>query len=211
MDSYLTTLYEIVTRGRNTNSYKFALWRALARLASDTDAKRPVITKQALSPLFLEYYWHLEITYHIRQGIDPDKDPIVMVLIRQLANSGIIRPGERLGDFKNRMPRQYSKLVDTVSRAAFDDVIPRFHIIHGAQISAKLFTFSGQIGKVGNEIELTNAGRQFLIQYRKLIDYVAIAGWVRFTERFTSAPRLYDKISGVKVKKTQSRDGGTCW
>ena len=75
MHSYLTTLYEIVTRGLNTNSYKFALWRALARLASDTDPKRPVISKDTLATLFLEYYWDLEISYHLRQGTDPDKDP----------------------------------------------------------------------------------------------------------------------------------------
>ena len=33
MDHYITALHEIVTRGLNTNSYKFALWRALASLA----------------------------------------------------------------------------------------------------------------------------------------------------------------------------------
>ena len=31
MDRYVSALYEIVTKGRNTNSYKFALWRALAK------------------------------------------------------------------------------------------------------------------------------------------------------------------------------------
>jgi len=34
MDRHVSTLHEIVTRGLNTNSYKFALWRALANLAS---------------------------------------------------------------------------------------------------------------------------------------------------------------------------------
>ena len=79
MDRYIAVLYEIVTRGRNTNSYKFALWRALANLAPSTDERSPKISKHDLSPLFLEYYWPLEVKYHIRQGIDPDKDPIVMV------------------------------------------------------------------------------------------------------------------------------------
>ena len=37
MDPYIAVLHEIVTRGLNTNSYKFALWRALASLAPTTD------------------------------------------------------------------------------------------------------------------------------------------------------------------------------
>ena len=62
MDRYISTLHEIVTRGLNTNSYKFALWRALANLASS----RSQISKADLSPLFLEYYWPLEVKYHLQ-------------------------------------------------------------------------------------------------------------------------------------------------
>jgi hypothetical protein len=64
MDKYVPVLYEIVTRGLNTNSYKFAVWRALARLAPATDERSPKIFKRDLSPIFLEYYclWKLNIT-----------------------------------------------------------------------------------------------------------------------------------------------------
>ena len=96
MDRYISALYQIVTRGLNTNSYKFALWRALASLAPSTDERNPEISKHDLSPVFLEYYWPLEVKYHIRQGIDPDKDPIVMVLIRELVKAGKITEGETL-------------------------------------------------------------------------------------------------------------------
>jgi hypothetical protein len=47
MDPYLTALYQIVEVGQNTNSYKFALWRALARLAP----AKSVISKLDLAPL----------------------------------------------------------------------------------------------------------------------------------------------------------------
>jgi hypothetical protein len=57
------------------------------------------------------------------------------------------------------------------------------------------------IGKAGDQIELTHGGRQFLIEYKKLVDYVAVSGWVRFTERFTSAPRLHDKIDGANLER----------
>ena len=80
-------LHAIVTQGQNANSYKFALWRALANLAANMDVRNPKISKLDLAPLFVRYYWPLEVKYHIRQGLDPDKDPIVMSLIRQLAEA----------------------------------------------------------------------------------------------------------------------------
>ena len=78
MDQHIGTLYQIEAAGQKTNSYKFALWRALTRLAPSTDEAKPLISKSDLAPLFVEYYWPLEVRYHLRQGIDPDKDPIVM-------------------------------------------------------------------------------------------------------------------------------------
>lgn len=201
MDQYISVLYQIVTKGLNTNSYKFALWRALARLAPDTNDKSPKIFKRDLSPLFLEYYWPLELKYHIRQGIDPDKDPVVMKLIRQLEYAGTIRQGETLADFKRRMPDTHQTLLVGIEREAFDDVIPRFHTVLSEPIAPEIFTFTGRIGKAGDAIELTEGSRQFLIDYKKLVDYVAVSGWVRFTEGFTSAPRLHDKIDGRIFKR----------
>ena len=202
MNQYVATLYEIITKGLNTNSYKFALWRALATLARTTNEKSPHISKQDLAPLFLKYYWPLEVKYHIRQGIDPDKDPIVMKLIRQLVEAGKVdEQGETLQDFEKRMPEEHKALVNQIAREAFDDVIPRFHIVRNAEIEPKIFTFTGKPGKAGDVVKLTDGGREFLIRYTKLVDYVAVSGWVRFTEGFTSAPRLHDKIDGSDLKR----------
>jgi hypothetical protein len=201
MDQYISALYQIVRKGSKTNSYKFALWRALARLAPHTAEQNPKISKQDLAAVFLEYYWPLEVKYHIRQGNDPDKDPIVMVFIRDLLRVAKIAEGETLRDFHRRTPAEYEVLLGRVAREAFNDVIPRFHIVRGVPIKPSLFTFSGGVGKVGDTIELTGGGRQFLIDYGKIVDYVAVSGWVHFTEGFTSAPRLHDKIDGGDLKR----------
>jgi hypothetical protein len=124
-----------------------------------------------------------------------------MKLIRKLAYTDTIVQGETLADFKKRQPSKYDALVTGIGREAFDDVIPRFHTVHSAPIAPAVFTFTGRIGKAGDPIELTHGGRQFLIEYGKLVDYVAVSGWVRFTERFTSAPRLHDKIEGTSVQR----------
>jgi hypothetical protein len=201
MDQYISTLYEIVTRGLNTNSYKFALWRALATLAPNTSKQCPTISKHDLAPLFLSYYWPLEVKYHIRQGTDPDKDPIVMRLIRDLLKNGAINHGETLRNFQRRAPLEYKALVNKIAREAFDDVIPRFHTVHGSPITPEIFEFTGSVGRAGDTIQLTEGGRTFLIKYAKLITYVAISSWVRFTEGFTSAPKLHDKIDDTNLRR----------
>jgi hypothetical protein len=197
MDPYITALYQIVAAGQKTNSYKFAVWRALAHLAPTT----PVISKLQLSALFVEYYWPLQVKYHIRQGIDPGKDPIVMRRIRELMAGGEIAQSESLTEFQKRNGTEYERLVAKVAAEAFDDVVPRFHVVRGASIEPKIFTFTGKIGATGSTIELTTGGRQFLIDYSKLVEYVAISGWVRFTEDFTSAPKLHDKIGGTNAQR----------
>ena len=105
MDRYIGTLYQIVAAGQKTNSYKFALWRALTRLAPATNEAKPEISKSDLAPLFVEYYWPLEVKYHIRQGIDPDKDPVVMKRIRELMEEGDIGHGE----FSPRLPKEKAR------------------------------------------------------------------------------------------------------
>jgi hypothetical protein len=201
MDPYIGTLYQIVTAGQKTNSYKFALWRALTRLAPSTNEVKPIITKHDLAPLFVEYYWPLEVRYHIRQGIDPDKDPVVMKKIRELMDAGDIRHGDSLHDVKIRKPEKFKMLAARVAKEAFDDVIPRFHKVRGEPIAPNIFNYTGSEGRVGDLIELTPEGRRFLIEYHRLIEYVAISGWVRFTEQFTSAPKLHDKIEGTSFRR----------
>jgi hypothetical protein len=134
MDRYIGTLYQIVAAGQKTNSYKFAFWRALTRLAPATNKAKPEISKSDLAPLFVEYYWPLEVKYHIRQGIDPDKDPVVMKRIRELMEEGDIGHGDSLHDFQRKRPEKHKMLAAHVAKEAFDDVIPRFHKVRGEPI-----------------------------------------------------------------------------
>jgi hypothetical protein len=106
------------------------------------------------------------VKYHIRQGIDPKKDPIVMVQIRELMKAGTINHGESLKDFQKRMPTQYQTLSTTIAKECFNDVIPRFHNVHGAAITPEIFRYAGTVGRVGDNVELTNASRNFLLVYK---------------------------------------------
>jgi hypothetical protein len=201
MQGLLSSLYQIVRYGQNTNSYKFALWRALVRLAAQTDQHSPKISTQLLAPIFLELYWPLEVTYHLRQGTDPDKDPIVMVAIRKLMKDGLIFHGMNLTDFKKRQPSAYANLVAATERKAFDYVIACFHTVRGVEAAPMFFSHRATQGRSGGEIVLTKDAREFLISNGPMIDYVAVAGWVNFTEGFSSSPKLVTKLSGEKHKR----------
>jgi hypothetical protein len=109
--------------------------------------------------------------------------------------------GDSVNDFKKSHPEKHKMLVAKVAREAFDDVIPRFHKVRGVPVAPKIYNYSGVEGQVGDLIELTPEGRRFLIKYHRLIEYIAVSGWVRFTEQFTSAPKLHDKIEGTKVQR----------
>ena len=124
-----------------------------------------------------------------------------MMLIRERLKSGAVNHGETLKDFKRRSPTEYKTLVNKIAREAFDHVIPRFHSVHGSPITPAIFKFTGGVGQAGDTIELTEGGRNFIIEYAKLINYVAISGWVRFTEGFTSAPKLHDKIDDTNLRR----------
>jgi len=88
-----------------------------------------------------------------------------------------------------------------VAKECFDDVIPRFHNVRGMAITPEIFRYTGIVGRVCDTIELTSDSRRFLTAYSKLIDYVAVSGWVRFTEQFTAAPKLHDKIDGSNLRR----------
>jgi hypothetical protein len=110
--------------------------------APNTDEGRPEISKHDLAALFLEYYWPLEVKYHIRQGIDPDKDPVVMKRIRELIKAGNIGHGDA-SRFQKVEPDKHKMLVARVAREAFDDVVPRFHQVRGVPIFPKIYSFTG--------------------------------------------------------------------
>lgn len=201
MEGLYSSLYQIVRHGLNTNSYKFALLCALVRLAPDTDPKNPVIAIADLAPVFVDLYWPLEVSYHLRQGTDPDKDPIVMVEIRRLMQQQLITHGMSLAEFKKRNPDSYLKLVGKVERKAFSYVISCFHTVRKNKVEPDFFTHTADSGKSGGMIVLTKEARQFLINEGKLIEYVAVAGWAKFTEGFSYSPKLITKLSGDEPQR----------
>jgi hypothetical protein len=54
-------------------------------------------------------------------------------------------------------------------------------------------------------IYIQPAAQSFLKSNAKALDLLAIGAWVKFTEKFTAAPRLYEKIQGLAPRRSNLR------
>jgi hypothetical protein len=189
---YMNTVAQVMDRGLNTNSYKFALLRSLAAFGQQPGQGDQLIGFDWLAGKFIEFYWPLTLRFQIRQATVPGKDPVVMRLIREEVEAVDLSPETRLSAYQKLHPDRHRTLVAAVARKVFDDVIPRFHNIGREPIKPRLYSIEERGILVGVEV------RRFLQVSYKVLDLLAIGAWVKFTERYTSAPRLYEKIQGLE-------------
>jgi hypothetical protein len=81
----------------------------------------------------------------------------------------------------------------------FDEVIPRFHSVAGDGVRDEFYV------RVGDYLHLREGVVGFLRSDYRVLQLLAIGGWVRFTEQFTFVPRLYEKIAGLPPERKHSR------
>ncbi len=129
--SYLSSIARIMDRGRNTNSYKFALLRALVAEVKSPGDEPLTINKSQLAHQFILLFWPLTLRFKIRQATVPGKDPVVMRHIRKAISNARCTEEITVDGFRRRHCDEYATLLGRVARNAFDDVIPRFHTISG--------------------------------------------------------------------------------
>ena len=61
----------------------------------------------------------------------------------------------------------------------------------------------------GKDIIVERPAYEFPRENARTVDLLAIAGWVAFTEQFTSAPKLFEKIEGGAAKRNNLASHGT--
>jgi len=200
MSEYLKSILQILDYGLKTNSYKFALLRALADYGQEGAADE-LVTRLWLAERFVEYYWALTLTFRVRQATDPSRDPVIMRFIRQESAELGLLPNCPVREFRKKHPMNYAALLKSCCDVGgcFDEVIPRFHNVHRGHVRALLYD-SGEDG-----LRLKMGVADFLKDYSRTLQLLAIGGWVRFTEQFTTAPRLYEKIAGLPPERKQYR------
>lgn len=198
ISKYLHSIVQIVDRGLKSNSYKFALLRALSDFGKQK-LKTDSIDFEWLAERFIGYYWPLTVKFRVRQATDASRDPVIMRFIRdELKESGIHSPIDVEG-FKKCHASKYMELVRKCCNrgGCFDEVVPRFHNLGpGTVTPVKLYSYTSK------QLKLEDGVADFLSEYHHVLFLLAVGGWVRFTEQFTFAPKLYEKIAGnIPIRK----------
>jgi len=186
-------------RGQFSNSYKFALLRSLAAYGTKSGHGAETIEVEWLAERFIEFYWPLALRFNIRQATVSNRDPVVMHYIRDERDALKLSPEMTLPTYRKKHPKRYLNLKSKVVSNAFEHVIPRLHTVGSGKVSPRLYSTTGQ------NICVAAKARTFLQQNHKAIDLLAIGSWVKFTEKFTSAPRLYEKIQGLPPKRSSPK------
>lgn len=192
---FLSTIVQIVERGRNSNSYKFALLRALAERGSS--AQGVTVPHRWIAERFLHFYWPLTVRFKVRQASDTNRDPVIVRLVRGAVTKYQVSSDASLEEFRAEQPTACEQLIDQAWRrgGCLDEVLPRFHNVDGLEVSPKLFE------RHDTSIELSPDSVLFLGSNHRVLRLLAVGAWVRFTEQFTNAPRLYEKIWGVRPSR----------
>src|SRR5262249_27868510 len=198
--AFLDSVLGILAHGLNTNSYKFALLRALADYGR-SETSTELVPLPRLAEAFLRYTWPLAVTFRVRQATDPTRDPVIMRFIRQEVQVLGLRSGATLDRYRRTEPERYGQLMARCCDpgGCFDEVIPRFHTVRRRQVQPALYEATRDV------IRLTPGAQAFLGEYYRVLDALAIGAWVRFTEQFSVAPRLYEKIAGLPPARRQER------
>jgi diadenosine tetraphosphate (Ap4A) HIT family hydrolase len=198
--TYMDVVSRILRRGSFSNSYKFALLRSLATFGEKEGSGYERISTDWLAERFVEFYWPLTLLFRLRQENNPSKPPIVMREIKKEALALGLSPETKISVYKREHPDQYERLIKRVSTQAFDDVIKCLHNIRGnAPVEPRLYDFDEN--SIRDGIEVNSEVRTFLQENHQTIDLLAIGGWVKFTEKYTSAPKLYEKLQGIEPNR----------
>jgi hypothetical protein len=193
---FLLSLSRILEHGLNTNSYKFALARALA----DSELPRGELVPAAwLANKFLELYWPLATEFRVRQSTDPTREPVAYKWALQLAAELRLQPGQPLSAAKAADPAAVRQLVDRLADrgGCLDEVVPRFNRVKKETVRAPLF----RPAEDQRSLILAPGANEWIGSHRLPMRQLATGAWVRFTEAFSVAPRLYEKLAGVSATR----------
>ena len=191
----------ILTKGKKDNTYKFALARYLLHHASREDAGLDIPYRR-IAEAFLEYYWHQECKYRIKQNFHHNRDPHVIQIIRRIFGGNYIR--ESLRDMPGEKRQQ---AVEEIMRKVFGTaknktslVVPRFQMISmGSRVVEDRSFYDYDDDK--KMITLRPEALEFFKKNRTILHKMVILEWASFLERINTLPRLVAKIQDYKARR----------
>ena len=213
----------ILTKGSKSNTYKFALARALlehcrkqADYGSDPSI-RDHVPYDYLAESFVKYYWHQESLFRIKQSFSTKSMPHAVQIIQ-----------ERFGND----PAKLFKDVDRKAREAAEEsmmkrvfgnenngtsqVVPRFQNIRGlSKEEAGVFYTHSDKEKM---IHLKDGISKFLSSHYDVLLKAVLVEWTRYLEKINTMPKLISKLENANARRgslnkyrTMFRDSTHCF
>lgn len=194
----------ILSKGRKDNTYKFALARAILDHCAESRGGAPVleIPYEYLADKFLSYYWYQECKFRIKQDFHPDRDPMVLHIIRDVFGGGA--PGDfKPLDEENKIKArgQILKKVFGEERKKTSHVVPKFQKIPVGRTSRNFPVFYAHSDRE-QRITLRPEAYEFLVNNHAILSRVVLAEWAKFLERANKTlPMLVSKIEHVDSRR----------
>jgi len=196
----------ILTRGSKNNTYKFALARFLLEHSQKHDLayienkkknnQNEVVDFQDIANKFLEYYWHQECKYRIRQNYNDEKPPSVIVVIREVFGEGY------LPDYEAFKPEQKKRAQEKIRDKVFgigykSQVVPRFQKLKGQPDRHPFYDYDIPNGN----LEIKPEALEFFHLNNKVLMKAVFLEWSKFLEKINTLPRLIAKVQSEAVKR----------
>lgn len=194
----------ILTLGKKSNTYKFALARALIEYCKNTQSSIDAldIPYSYFADKFLEYYWHQEYRYRIKQDFQTNSTPKVIQAINNVFKNNSCSNFEEISDEEKRLGRE--TLLKTVfghARSKTSLVVPKFQNLSEGSISVlkKIFYDYDDDAKI---VRLRPEAFDFFKNNHKILSMAVLSEWAKFLEKINkSLPMLVAKIEQDEMRR----------
>ena len=192
----------ILTKGKKSNTYKFALARALIEYCQEHPKGDNLdIPYSYFARKFFEYYWHQVCRYRIKQDFKPNSEPRAMQVIRSIYN-------DSKDGFKNISEKDKQKGENMILKTVFGHakvktsiVIPRFQNIPKGRgsTSKEIFYEYDDDSKI---LRLKPEAFDFFKSNHKILSMAVLSEWAKFLEKINkSLPNLVAKIGQDEFRR----------
>ena len=194
----------ILTRGRKDNTYKFALARALIEYCRENPSISAPhdIPYSYFADKFLEYYWHQECKYRIKQDFKTKSTPKIVQAIRHVFKDNSYSSFDNISDEDKQLSRDIIlKKVFGHARSKTSLVIPRFQNMSegsGSTLKKLFYEYDDDV-KI---LRLRPEAFDFFKNNHRILSMAVLSEWAKFLERINkSLPMLVAKIEQDEMRR----------
>ncbi len=208
---FLKEFFNIITIGRKSNTYKFALARSILEFVKENkpqiiqnikENKPTVINYSVFAEDFFRYYWYQE-KFKIPQNFNSDVLPRAVSIVKDVYKDS--PQPEKFDMVKEEIKsKAIKKILDGVFnkyKNKTSQVVPRFqNILEGKEtIEKETFYKNDEDNK---RILINPEAIKFFIHYRILLEKFVVLEWAKFLDNIRTAPGIISKIEDPIFDRT---------